>query len=604
MSQIILGAGPDGRSVRIDLKVLLRTRFLVQAASGGGKSQTLRRLAEQIFGKVPVWIIDKEDEFPSLRPKFGYLFSGPGGETPTDPRSAELVCERLLKAKASAIFGLYSLKDPVRHEWVRIFLHALMNAPKSLWTNVVVMVDEAHRFAPEKGQGESVAKDAMIDLAVDGRKRGFCAGYFTQRLGKLSKNASAELLNRMVGKTVEDIDVDRAVDLMSVRRGDRQEFEEGIKKLKPGNFWCFGDAISSDRILVHVGGVETKHPEPGAPAPSAPPPLPEKMRALLPQLADLPKEAETKAKTEAELRLQVKRLEIQLQAALKQKPAITPAIMLPQKVVTVNKVETKTVEVPVLQPGEIKKIHAAIVHLERAIGKFDPILEAENNLRGYMDHLGKELSHATEAAENFRRPQIRTMEVLVPKPKLPVGQLPLKKSELLQAPAPPASGDVVLSRPQLAMLRGLREFNQINLDVVSRHQLAGWLGKKVSGSYLNDLSRLKTAGCVSYQGKGIALTNAGLRQAPEVELVPTSEGVFSHICAAVSGPEKAMLEVLCQKYPAWITRDELAAARGLQVSGSFLNNLSSLHTAEMVEYGDGKMVKLSDWIFVSESVGV
>jgi hypothetical protein len=166
MNKIVLGKSQEGKTVEIDLKILLRTRFLVQAASGGGKSQTLRRLAEQFFGKVPVWIIDRNDEFPSLRDKFGYVFAGPGGETPIDPRTAELVCEKLLKAKAPAIFGLYTLKDPDRHLWVKIFLEALMNVPKSLWTNLIVMIDEAHKLCPEKGQGESVAKEVVTDRRV------------------------------------------------------------------------------------------------------------------------------------------------------------------------------------------------------------------------------------------------------------------------------------------------------------------------------------------------------------------------------------------------------------------------------------------------------
>jgi hypothetical protein len=45
------------RNISIDLKTLLRTRLLVQANSGGGKSWLLRRLAEQLFGKGPVWIV-------------------------------------------------------------------------------------------------------------------------------------------------------------------------------------------------------------------------------------------------------------------------------------------------------------------------------------------------------------------------------------------------------------------------------------------------------------------------------------------------------------------------------------------------------------------
>src|SRR5690242_7974913 len=87
MSKIILGTHGKKNAV-IDLDVLMRTRLLIQANSGGGKSWLLRRVAEQLFGKVPVIIIDPEGEFATLREKFGYVLVGKGGETPADIRSA------------------------------------------------------------------------------------------------------------------------------------------------------------------------------------------------------------------------------------------------------------------------------------------------------------------------------------------------------------------------------------------------------------------------------------------------------------------------------------------------------------------------------------
>jgi hypothetical protein len=58
---------------------------------------------------------------------------------------------------------------------VRLFLEALVNAPKKLWHPALVVVDEAHVFCPETGEAES--GDAVIDLATRGRKRGFCASW-------------------------------------------------------------------------------------------------------------------------------------------------------------------------------------------------------------------------------------------------------------------------------------------------------------------------------------------------------------------------------------------------------------------------------------------
>jgi len=314
MTKINIGtSGKQG--VFFDLDVLLRTRLLIQANSGGGKSWLLRRIAEQAFGKVQVIIIDPEGEFVTLREQFDYVLVGKGGDTPADIRSASLVAHKLLELNASAVCDLYEMKASDRHKWVRVFLEALIDAPKNLWHPVIVIVDEAHTFAPEKGAGESEASEAMIGLATRGRKRGFCAVFATQRLGKLRKDAAAELLNVLVGMTFIDIDRKRAAESLGIPTSEIHGFFDQIKIIDPGNFWALGRAISKDRVLVNIGDVQTTHPESGSAKHSAEPPPPTaKIKALLPKLSDLPQEAEKKAKTESDLRLEISQLKRELLA--------------------------------------------------------------------------------------------------------------------------------------------------------------------------------------------------------------------------------------------------------------------------------------------------
>lgn len=321
MSKIILGRTDDGE-LEVNLDSLLRSRMLVQANSGGGKSYLLRRVAEQLWGSVQVVIIDPDGEFSSLREKFGYVLAGPGGETPADPRSAALLARRLLELRASAVCDLYELRPHERHRWVRLFCESLVNAPKSLWHPLVIIVDEAHIFCPEKGAGESEAAGALIDLATRGRKRGFCAVFATQRLGKLRKDAAAELTNVLVGRTFMDVDRDRATDILGVARGDRERFHATIRSLDPGHFFAMGPALTTSRTLVTVGPVQTTHAELGvgsragvkAPTPAA-------VRELLPKLADLPKEAEAETQDIQALRSRVRTLERELTAAKAGRPS-------------------------------------------------------------------------------------------------------------------------------------------------------------------------------------------------------------------------------------------------------------------------------------------
>lgn len=315
MSSIVIGKS-EGKNVALDIKALLRTHLLIWASTGGGKSYLIRRLVEQMFGKVPIIIVDREGEFPTLREKFGFVLVGPGGETPADPRSAKIVAERLLEMRASAVCDLFELGHEARHEWVKNFYSALVNAPKHLWGPTTVWLDEAHTFAPEKGQGESIAYGAVTDFNGVARKRGFGSIFATQRLSKLSKNATAEMYNQAAGPTARQADRDRAAYEMGISgRPEIKEFSETLRVLEPGNFYFQGRAISMDRLLVKVGEVETTHGSDSTGKYAAKtPPTPEEVKKMLPKLADLPKQAEAKAKTEAELRTQIRSLEAQLRA--------------------------------------------------------------------------------------------------------------------------------------------------------------------------------------------------------------------------------------------------------------------------------------------------
>jgi DNA helicase HerA-like ATPase len=142
-------------------------------------------------------VIDLEGEFSTLREKFDYILIGKNGDTPAEPRSAGLLARRLLELNVSAIINLYELPQQDRKRFVKLFLEALINAPKHLWHPVLVVIDESHVFAPEKGQSEAMG--AVIDLATRGRKRGYCAVLATQRLSKLHKDTAAECNNKLIG---------------------------------------------------------------------------------------------------------------------------------------------------------------------------------------------------------------------------------------------------------------------------------------------------------------------------------------------------------------------------------------------------------------------
>ena len=70
---IIIGSGPAGAPISIDIEELLATRLLVQGNSGSGKSHLLRRLLEESAGIVQQVVIDPEGDFVTLAQPFGHV---------------------------------------------------------------------------------------------------------------------------------------------------------------------------------------------------------------------------------------------------------------------------------------------------------------------------------------------------------------------------------------------------------------------------------------------------------------------------------------------------------------------------------------------------
>lgn len=614
MSQIVIG-NAGKKKVTIDVELLLRSRLLIQANSGGGKSWVLRRLAEQLFGKVQVILIDREGEFASLREKYGYLLIGEGGDAPAAVSSARLLAEKLLELKANAVCDLYEAfrKNPLdRRAWVRNFLDGLVDAPKSLWRDVVVIVDEAHQFAPEQTPKASKmeereiisgCKEAMVSLATIGRKRGLCAVWATQRLAKLDKDATAELFNRLIGPTIEDVDVDRAVDLMSVSREGRHDFKKALKELNPGEFFAFGRAISKDRTLIKIGSVATTHPSPGAVKQAAePPPAPHEIRHLLPKLKDLPQQVTAKAKTEADLRneirlLKAKVLEAERKAAAKPVKAPHPAVPRPSPapVVTIKKVE-----VPIVLPKDLKRIETALGRAETIVKKLADVTAPTTSMaRSLRESMGmlvglkeKSLVQAKEASRQLPAPIAKPAPVH-PKPARPVkAPTPVK--------TPEENGEAVFSNPQKRMLQAVVTLESLGAYPTPRGWLAGWIkNTPTGGAFLHNLGALRTAGCLQYEGDRVLLTDEGRPHAGQPNVDADAEAVFQHALSVISRPEGRMLTFL-KENPGWVSRTDLAAGTENEpTGGAFLHKLGHLRTSGFVEYGTGddkNMVRYAEWL--------
>lgn len=305
-------------NVSLNLEELIQSKLLVQANSGGGKSWLLRRILEQSHGKIQQIVLDSEGEFGTLREHYGYILAGSEGDTPADPRNAAFLARWLLEERVSCIIDLYELHPQERKRFVKLFLESMVNAPKSLWHPVMVFLDEAHIYAPEKGQSEAL--DAVIGLASLGRKREFCAVLATQRISKLHKDVAAECNNKLVGRTGLDIDMKRASDDLGFTS---KEQYYSLRTLAPGEFFAYGPALFNEVKKITVGEVKTTHKRSGKSATHVAPPS-DKMKEALKKLSTLPAEAKKEAQTVAELKAEIGGYKRELSTLKRQKPEVDP----------------------------------------------------------------------------------------------------------------------------------------------------------------------------------------------------------------------------------------------------------------------------------------
>jgi len=549
MPKIIIGKHDD-KNVSIDLETLITTRMLVTADSGGGKTFALKRICEQLFGKVPILIIDPEGEFAPLREKFPFaLVAGEGGDAPADPRSAGLLAHRALEHRFSLICDIYELKPETRHVFVKNFIEGLIEAPRKWRHPTIVIVDEAHMFCPEGKAGESEATSAMKSLCSRGRKRGLVAVFATQRLAELNKGASSMLLNRLVGGTFEGVNQKRAIEVLSITNEEKAAFLHDVKLLEPGMFYALGRAICKERTLVLIGPIETPHGDAAIKYAVAPPPPPEAIAKLLPKLSDLPKAAEEKAKTEADLKAEIRSLKAQLRTV----PAATKEIKVS---------DPKAISQAIHETG--RKFEKQINELHRTIGR----------LQGALGEVSKSAAKFAGIEppkfEQVKLPEVHHVQVAFVN----------KTGNVVTPPSPrieSTNGNKLRSGAE-RMLAALATWAP---NGMSEGQMRAHAGLKKSGTFSAYMSDLRK-GFIEERGGMVFATQQGLDYCQHIPDAPqTTDEVLAIWNPKLRDGARRMLDALVQKGGEPISKEELGELAQLQKSGTFSAYLSDLKTARL-----------------------
>ena len=557
------------KNISLDLPTLLDTRLLVQANSGGGKSWLLRRLLEQSHGKVQQIIIDLEGEFSTLREKYDYVLAGKGGDTPAEPRHAALLARKLLEHNVSAIIDLYELNHIERKHFVKLFLDAMVNAPKELWHPCLVVIDEAHQFCPEKGQAESM--DAVIDLATRGRKRGYCVVLATQRLSKLHKDAAAECNNKLIGRTGLDIDMKRAAEELGFTS---KEQYLSLRSLEAGEFFMFGPAISTQVIKERVGDIQTTHPKAGSRFEVNVVPPTDKIKSILKKLGDLPAEAKKEAQTVDELKAEIRTLR---------------AHKCP--VVQTNPVRIEKIEVPMVGKRTLEGLKKSESNIRRMVKS---VKEASASFDVGLAQLGKVLMKFEQKNASVVSPARSVARPVVQEIKRQHVPLPVERTRFDSEPALNE-----LTNPEKKILNALAWLESIGVNEPEQTAVAFLAGYTAGGgAFNNPKGSLRSRGYIEYRGRNLALTESGRSEAKIPDQPLTTEELHKKVLDVLPGPEKKLLEVILRTYPDDISNEDLAFQAGYQVNGGAFNNpRGRLRSLGLIEYRQGR-VKARDILFL------
>lgn len=569
--------------VSMDLDRLIESRLLVQANSGGGKSWAIRRIIEQAFGHVQIIVIDPEGEFGNMRSELDFVYVGKGGDAPAEPRSAALLAKRLLELKASAIIDLYELSPQERKNFVKIFCESMVNAPKELWHDCLVIIDEAHVFAPEKSDSEALGP--VIDLATRGRKRGYCVVLASQRISKLHKDAAAECNNKLIGRTALDIDRKRAGEELGLT--SREEIL-ALRNLVPGEFMAFGPALGLDVQSLHIGDVRVKPAKRGisrakAPAPSS------AVKKILAKLADLPQEAEAEARSVAELQTELRIAKGEIRRLEK----------APQNV---------SIKGPIMRGFTEKEVDARI---RSAMHKRD--LEWEKVVKGHVNFeikIQKVLEGIAKEATNAPHP------ISLPdKPKYTLTPSNLEPATFLKSGALPIADPTPDSKPIL--LRGSRQtYNDVvpgSMVMMAEGErkilnALGYYPDGITREHVSVLTDYKTSTRNRYlfnlQQKGyvidgngvVAITETGKSALGPIQPLPEGRDLAEHYLRVLPDGEAKILQfLLSPEIGMGATREQISEATELKTStrNRYIYNLRIRQLVNL----RGDLIKASDHLF-------
>ena len=581
-------------------------RISILGRTRSGKSYTAGVLVEEVLkARQQVVVLDVKGDWQGLRSSADgkseglsiTIMGGKHGDIPLEPGAGAIVADIVVNERASLVLDLSlfeSKADEIR--FVTAFLDRFYRKNTE---PVLLVVDEADVFAPQKPEkNETVMLNRMETICRRGAGRGIGVLLISQRSAALHKGCLSQTELMIAHQTTAPQDRD-ALKLWVVAHGDedqREKFLTRITKLKTGTAIVWSPSWLEIYEEVSVRKKETydsgKSPRVGqrrlAPKVFAKVDL-ERLKKHMSETIEKAKQEDPKL-----LRAEIQRLKAEL--AKKSVPAAVPALKATPIVVQAVQVKDRIVKVPVLKPGEIRKIRKIVESLEKSragLGSSSKSIEAA------AISFSKDITSYLNAVEGVkRRPQPAPARAAV----APVAQM-IQPPKRAAAPAPTSNGEegaLKLTARARKMLEVLAHFHPGTRTKAQVGSLAGYTPSGGTfGTYLstlrkNDLIQEDAAGNLKITEIGLDWFGGARPEPPKTtgELLDMWRG-------KLQGGERKMFDILVAKHPDTISKEELGEQSGYTYTGgTFGTYLSTLRTNSLATV-DRKtdMVKAADELF-------
>jgi hypothetical protein len=363
---------------------------------------------------------------------------------------------------------------------------------------------------------------------------------------------------------------------------------------------------------MHVGAVKTAHPKAGQRGLRAPPAPTAAIKAMLPKLADLPKEAEQELRTVEDLKKELASLRRELKQAHKGAPAAAVAN---------NAGELRAAGIIIKRlKGAIEALMKFVIQINAAGFAKDAGLDPEA-MRKAIDSAVAQALRLVDQKIEARVKSLQTLQreggrlvamiqKLLGDEKLTVAvdvkanePFSVKAAPLMRSAAPArsqpraepgsAGSDGSIKPAQQKILDKLAWLEQHDLHPAPKETLAAVCGvSPTSGGYFNNLGALRSAGLIDYPTPGaVAFTDEGRAAANASD---DDRPVHEHWLEVVTPAQRKILEALIARHPQTIEKDALAGEIDVSpTSGGFFNNLGRLRTLGAIDYPQRGTVALT-----------